>query len=92
MKLPPDDIVQRVLYVLHLGLSDLRYLAKAGKTEQAYDLGDTLENIPGFLVQWEDGHLERIKMQFQNYRAKYGEACWCEYAKYLEDERAPDRF
>jgi len=92
MNLPPETVLHRVLYILHVALSDLRYLAKAGKNEQAYELGDTLENIPGFLVQWEDGNLQKIKSQLEAYHAKYGKTCWCEYVKYLTDEPAPDRF
>jgi hypothetical protein len=92
MKIAPPHIIHRTLFVLHVALSDLRYLAKAGKNQQAYELGDTLENIPGFLVDWEDGHLDKIKNQLEAYSAKYGKEGLCEYAKYLDKKLPPERF
>ncbi len=92
MQLAPPKVLHRVLYVLHVALSDLRYLAKGGKNEQAYELGDALENIPGLLVNWEDGNLEKIKAQLEAYQVKYEKEGWCEYAKYLEKEAPPAKF
>lgn len=92
MKIPPADLLHRILFVLHEGLSDLRYMARDGKTQQAYDLADTLENIPGFLVNWEETNLQQIKKQLELYQRKYKQVSWHDYAKYLTDEAAPERF
>jgi len=92
MKAPPDHVLHNVLFVLHLGLSDLRYVAKAGRTEQAFELADTLENIPGLLDEWAEGHLDLIKKQLELYQAKYSSISSSDYAKYLRENGAPDRF
>ncbi len=92
MKNPPQNILHRLLYVLHKGFSDVRYIAKAGKSEQAYELADTMENIPGFIADWQDDHLEKIVQQLHRYQDKYREVSWYDYAKYLETEEPPERF
>ena len=91
-KTPPHDVLHRVLFVLHRGLADVRYLARDGKSEQAYELADTLENIPGLLVNWKGHHLTQIKKQLQAYQTKYRQISSCDYAKYLEDEAPPRNF
>lgn len=92
MKTPNADILLRILYVLHEGLSDLRYLARDGKHEQASDLADTLENIPGFLANWKDEHIEQIEKQLRSYQSKYNGHGRHNYAKYLFDEKPPELF
>jgi hypothetical protein len=92
MKTPPAQLLHKMLYILHEGLSDLRYMARDGKGQQACDLADTLENIPGFLANWEDHYLEQIRTQLEHYQAKYKDASWHNYARYLGDESPPDRF
>ena len=85
-------MLHRILFILHQGLSDVRYMARDGKAQQAFDLADTLENIPGFLANWEEQHLEQIRKQLERYQAKYKQAGWHDYAKYLTNEAAPDKF
>ena len=92
MKILPSDILQRLLFILHRGLSDLRYIARDGKTEQAYDLADTLENIPGYMVNWESSYFEQIKNQLERYQTKYKEVGSQDYVKYLADHPAPEEF
>ena len=67
-------------------------MAKDGKAQQAYDLADTLENIPGFLVNWEEAHLGRIQTQLEHYQSKYKGISWHDYAKYIRDEPPPELF
>lgn len=92
MQPPQPEVAHRVLFILHKGLSDLRYLAKGGKNEQAYELADTLENIPGLLVNWKDGHLQKIEQQLQAYQSKYRDVSWQDYAKYIARESPPGEF
>ena len=92
MKNPPEATFHRILFVLHLGLSDLRYVAKAGRTEQAFDLADTLENIPSFLANWEEEHFEAIKKQLQSYQKKYSSISSSDYVKYLAEHPVAERF
>jgi hypothetical protein len=58
-------------------------MARDGKSEQAYDLADTLENIPGFLVNWEPQYFEQIK---------YRQVSVQDYAKYLAEQPPPEEF
>ena len=88
----PDDILHRLLLILHRGVSDIGYLAKDGKKEQAFDLADALENVPGFLANWEPQHFEQIKRQLEKYQSKYKEVSWYPYTKYLEAEAPPEHF
>jgi hypothetical protein len=67
-------------------------MARDGKTEQAYELADTLENIPGFLVNWEPQHFEQIRKQLERYQVKYKEVSCQDYVKYLAEQPAPEEF
>ena len=92
MKTPPTEILHPLLYILHRGLSDLRYIARDNKNEQAYELADTLENIPGFLTNWEPHYLDQIQAQLERYQTKYKDVSCQDYIKYLKDQSPPEHF
>jgi hypothetical protein len=68
-----QDLRERVLYVLHRGLVEIRLLAQAGKLDQVRDLADILEVMPGWLS---DGSKDNpsaasIKADLQLYEQRY---------------------
>jgi hypothetical protein len=73
-------------------MSDLRYIAREGKAQQAYDLADTLENIPGLLVEWNEESITRVKTQLVAYENKYKETISRRYVPYLGEEPVSERF
>ncbi len=59
MNEPPEDTRLRLLFILHRGLVEIRLLAGANRSQQAFDLADALELIPGMLKDWHDGDISR---------------------------------
>ena len=85
------DLKRRVLYVLHRGLVETRLLALAKKYQQLFDLADALEQLPGYLNDWHDEHLESIRFNLRVYQDKYpGESF--DYLAHLEEYDPPIRF
>lgn len=71
MNEPPDDIKLRLLFILHRGFVEARLLAGANKSNQIFDLADTLELIPGMLKDWHEGNLEQVRSLLKTYQEKY---------------------
>jgi hypothetical protein len=92
MKTPNEQLLRSLLYVLHRGLSDVRYISRAGRTEQAFDLADALENVPGYIIDWTDDKLPLVVEQLRKYQEKYNEMSWFDYTKYLSEGEAPESF
>ncbi|HSO32879.1 MAG TPA: hypothetical protein VLT33_10185, partial [Labilithrix sp.] len=72
---------------LHRGLVDLRLLAQGGKTQQAFDLADTLECLPGLLVSWKEEHLIELRAQLEAYAEKYPDGF--RYSDFIEKYDPP---
>src|SRR5262245_52204882 len=47
MNVTENDLHKRLLYVLHLGLAEIRNLALAASQQQIADLADAMEILPG---------------------------------------------
>ena len=71
MNKPPEDTELRLLYVLHRGLVEIRLLAGSNRNQQAFDLADALELIPGMIKNWHEGDMEQIRSLFRTYHDKY---------------------
>jgi hypothetical protein len=86
----PPEILKRVLYVLHHGLTELRNRALQGDA-QAADLADALEILPGMLLDWNDERCEMARWVLNDYQSKYPGLAF-DYFKYLTEYPVPDRF
>ena len=71
MNEPPEDIRLRLLYILHRGLVEIRLLAGANRSQQAFDLADALELIPGMLKDWHDDDTKQVRSLLKTYHDKY---------------------
>jgi hypothetical protein len=67
-----NPILQRKLYaILHRSFIELRKLARMQACQQLYDLADTVEVLPTFLADWQEGRLNRVRDALAQYQAKY---------------------
>ncbi len=82
-------LYRKLLYLLHRSLVDLRSLSLAQEHQQAADLADAFEIMPGLLADWEDSHCELLRQVLLSYQAKYGERAY-DYLSVLELD--DDRF
>ena len=85
----PTDLQRRLLFIVHRGLVELRLLAQAGKTAQAYDLADALEPLPAWLAAWKEEYVDDVRSNLDTYAKKYPDAF--EYLAYL-DKYDPPQF
>jgi hypothetical protein len=86
-----EELKRRLLFIVHRGLVEARLLAQAKKPEQLFDLVDALEPMPGYLDNWNDGHLEIIRFNLTKYRSKYANPSF-DYPRYLDVDPPPQRF
>jgi len=72
----PADLRERLLFVLHRGLVEIRLLAQAGKVDQMRDLADILEVMPSWLSNGskDNPSAASIKAELQRYEQRYPEA------------------
>ena len=84
-----NDLQRRLLFILHRGLVELRLLAHSKSQQQAFDLADALEPLPGWMVEWTAEHLNSLREQLEGYARKYPDAFG--YKDYL-DKYEPGRF
>jgi len=77
-----NDLQRRLLFILHRGLVDLRLLAQGKKHQQAFDLADALEPLPGWMASWKDAHLDLLREHLDAYAQKYPDAFM--YRDYLD--------
>jgi hypothetical protein len=85
-----QDIKKRLLYILHLGLTEIRNLALAAKHEQIADLADALEILPGFVNQCSENDLDLIRFVLKTYQDKYHSAF--DYPARFDHYEPPERF
>src|SRR5438309_1325473 len=82
---PPGPPPEQLLYILHLGLTEIRNLALAAKHEQIAELADAMEILPGIIKESIDlrfepihevieEHLEHIRFVLKTYQDKYHSA------------------
>ncbi len=71
MKKMPDVLFNKLCYILHRGFVEARLLA-THRPEQARDLADAFEIIPGYLPNWNAASLDLIRSHLHDYQDKYG--------------------
>jgi hypothetical protein len=90
MNATQQDLKKRLLYILHLGLTEIRNLALAGEHEQIADLADAMEILPGFVHECSEEDLELIRFVLKTYQDKYHSAF--DYPARFEHHEPPERF
>jgi hypothetical protein len=86
----PPDVQKRILFILHHGLAELRNRALEDD-QQAADLADALEILPGMLLDWDEDRHETARWVLNDYQTKHpGQAF--DYVKHLDEYPPPDRF
>jgi hypothetical protein len=91
MNRPPDDLVKKLLFILHQGFVEGRNLALQAGHEQIADLCDAMEILPGLIENWQDEHLDLVTFVLKNYRDKYPGRNF-DYLAELEKYPVPERF
>ena len=74
MKRLPDVLFKKFCFIFHRGFVEARLLALGNQDQQAHDLADAFEYLPGFLPEWEDANLAVIRATLQEYQGKYQSA------------------
>ncbi len=82
---------RRLLYILHRGFVELRMLALNAKHQQAHDLADALEPVPGFLDDWRDEYLDLIRFNLRTYQTNYAGESF-DYLAELDQNVPPEKF
>jgi hypothetical protein len=71
MKPIPEILFKKLCYILHRGFVEARLLA-THRPQQASDLADAFEIIPGYLPSWHEASLGMIRSHLHEYQDKYG--------------------
>lgn len=72
VKVPlPDILFRKLCYIFHRGFVEARLLALNKLDQQAHDLADAFEFLPGFLPDWREANLDLIRSTLQTYQKKY---------------------
>lgn len=74
MNEPNEEMKVRLLFIMHRAFVEIRLLLSDNRVEQASDLSDIAELIPGMLIDWHDDHLEKIRTLLTKYQKKH--AVW----------------
>jgi len=72
MKPIPEMMFRKICYILHRAFVQSRMLAGANRNEQAHDLADAFEVVPGCLPNWNDESLALVRSYIEPYQTKYG--------------------
>ena len=72
MQTIPEPLFRKLCFIFHRGFMESRKLARLKNDEQALDLADTFEVMPGYLPDWNEGSLELIHNHLETYQNKYG--------------------
>jgi hypothetical protein len=72
MKRLPDVLLRKMCYIFHRGFVEARLLALQKKDEQAHDLADAFEVVPGCLPDWNEESLALVRSYLEPYEKKYG--------------------
>jgi hypothetical protein len=90
MNITENDLQKRVLYILHLGLVEIRNLALTAGQQQIADLADAMEILPGLLDKGGSEDLELIRHVLKDYQEKYRSNY--DFPRRLEEFEVPERF
>jgi hypothetical protein len=88
MNQPPDEMCERILYILHRGLVEIRHLAPTGNYAQIRDLTEALELLPVHLHRWSNMSCQEIEKLLATYQSKNKGHCY-EYVKFLGEYDLP---
>ena len=67
----PLDLQRRLLYILERSYVELGLLTLQGKSKQAYDLTQAVENIPRHLLRWNERSLAETIRDLGAYKEQY---------------------
>ncbi len=84
---PPAELLDKLSFVIHWSCVEIRQFIREGRFEQAVDLADIAEHVPGFLPSWKEEYLAIVIDSFQRYQAKYGNKVF-DYVGYLSMDKA----
>jgi len=90
MSATEEELSKRLLYILHLGLVEVRNLALGAGNEQISDSADALEILPGFVNRWNEDNIEMTRFVLKTYQDKYQSAF--DYPARFDRYDAPERF
>jgi hypothetical protein len=90
MNASEQELRKRLLYILHLGFTEIRNLAHGAGNEQIADLADAKEILPGFVDRCSEEDLEMVRFVLKNYQDKYHSNF--DYPARFERYEAPERF
>lgn len=71
MKPIPPVLFKKLCFILHRGFVETRLLA-THRPDQAHDLADAFEIIPGYLPNWGADSLDLIRSHLHEYQDRYG--------------------
>jgi hypothetical protein len=86
----PKDVDKRLLYILHVGLNEIRNMALGNGHGQIADLADALEILPRLVMECKDEDLELIRFVLANYQEKYHSSY--DYPRRFEEYDPPERY
>jgi len=72
MKPIPETLFRKLCYIFHRGFVEARHLAMQKQADQARDLADAFEIMPGYLPDWNEDSLDLIRSHLHAYQDKYG--------------------
>jgi len=90
MNVTENDLHKRLLYVLHLGLVEIRNLALAASQQQIADLADAMEILPGLLDRGGSEGLDLIRHVLKDYQEKYPSNY--DFPRRFEETEVPEHF
>ena len=91
MKSTNSDLCQRLAYILHSGLIELRNLSLGDNRQQIHDLADALEILPRYLHSSTEEDERLIEEVLQTYQRKYPQSAF-NYVGFLQSAQVPGRF
>jgi hypothetical protein len=90
MNVTDTDLHKRLLYILHLGLVEIRDLALACGHERIADLADAMEILPGLVDKGGSDELDLIRNVLKGYQEKYQSNY--DFPRRFEEYQVPERF
>ena len=82
---------RRLLFIIHRAWVESRLLCMAGRVDQARDLADALELVPGAILRPRAEDLAVIRFSLGDYQARHAGRCF-DYVAILDGEEMPVPF
>ena len=82
-----NNLLLRLLYILHRGWVEARLLAQGHRWQQLYDLTDTLELLPSAITRWTPKELQATRENLVAYETRYPESF--QYSHHLDLDSPP---